>query len=110
MELDEYQRQAIRTCTERRGLAEPKGLSCGGLGIAVEAGEVADMLKKHLHHGHTLNTEKLVAELGDVLWYVAQLAHCVGVNLSTVARGNIAKLEQRYPNGFSKADSINRTV
>jgi NTP pyrophosphatase (non-canonical NTP hydrolase) len=109
MDIDEYQRAAVRTCTEDRGSFNPKGLSCHGLGIAGEAGEVADMLKKHLHHGHELDHEKLIRELGDVLWYIAALTHDIGADLSTVARVNVEKLLKRYPSGFRKADSINRT-
>jgi NTP pyrophosphatase (non-canonical NTP hydrolase) len=106
--LNSYQEEAARTMTSERGAMNRDGLACEGMGIAGEAGEVADLLKKHLFHGHPLDKDKLVKELGDVLWYVAALASHLGVDLEEVARANIKKLEKRYPNGFSKADSQNR--
>jgi NTP pyrophosphatase (non-canonical NTP hydrolase) len=102
MELNEYQLEAIRTA--------PCGpyLTTFALGIAGEAGEVADLVKKHVGHGHPLDREKLAKELGDVLWYVAGLATEIGVSLESVARGNLEKLAKRYPNGFSPEASMAR--
>lgn len=99
--LDQYQQEALRTAGDIR----PEIL---GLGIAGEAGEVADLLKKHLGHGHPLDREKLIKELGDVLWYVAVLANWAGATLDEVAQVNVAKLKVRYPNGFSTERSQNR--
>ncbi len=78
------------------------------LGVAGEAGEVADIIKKHVGHGHPLDREKLVKELGDVLWYVARMAATIGYSLEEVANINIDKLNARYPNGFSTEASLNR--
>lgn len=105
MTLDEYQLAAARTMKSERGAMNRDGMACEGLGIAGEAGEVADLIKKALFHGHALDPVKLTKELGDVLWYVAALAQHIGVDLSQVAALNIAKLQARYPNGFSEADS-----
>lgn len=82
-----------------------------GLGISGEAGEVSDIIKKVVGHGHELTPElkqKLSKELGDVLWYVAALADHLGFDLSSVANANIEKLKARYPNGFERERSINR--
>lgn len=76
-----------------------------GLG---EAGEVQDIIKKHYYHGHTMPYDKLIEELGDLLWYLACLAHLYGINLDLLMVTNIQKLEARYPDGFSKERSINR--
>lgn len=100
--LDFYQQLANRTAPCENQLAT------FALGVAGEAGEVADLVKKHIGHGHPLDVEKLKLELGDVLWYVAGLATLLGVTLSEVASANIAKLEKRYPNGFSTEASMNR--
>ena len=54
-------------------------LSNAVLGLAGEAGEVADLLKKYKHHGHDFNKEKFCKELGDLLFYVSLAAHGVGV-------------------------------
>jgi len=79
------------------------------LGLAGEAGEVCDLLKKHWGHKHTLDVDKLQKELGDVLWYVAALASQFGLSLDLIAVANVQKLTARYPDGkFSSAASIAR--
>lgn len=72
-------------------------------GLAGEAGEVCDLLKKTHGHGKAYDADKLKKELGDVLWYVANLADAHGFKLSEVAEANVAKLRARYPGGFSVA-------
>lgn len=78
------------------------------LGLAGEAGEVCDLFKKHIGHGHPLERDKVVKELGDVLWYLSAIASLQGISLQEVADTNIAKLTKRYPKGFSSEASINR--
>jgi NTP pyrophosphatase (non-canonical NTP hydrolase) len=53
---------------------------------------------------------RMVDELGDVLWYVSEIASCLGVTLEHVAEVNVEKLRKRYPNGFDPLRSMNRTV
>lgn len=109
MTLNEYQRAALRTSEPSTdGEAGEKQLCVFALGIAGEAGEVADLVKKHIGHGHELSDEKLMKELGDVLWYVAAVAAQRGLSLEDVAAANIEKLLKRYPNGFSHEASRNR--
>jgi NTP pyrophosphatase (non-canonical NTP hydrolase) len=78
------------------------------MGVAGEAGEVVDELKKALFQGHTLQTQKIIEEIGDVLWYCALTCDAVGVDLEYAAKKNIQKLKERYPEGFRETDSINR--
>lgn len=104
MKLNDYQNEAMRTSPGNPG----DRLTTFALGIAGEAGECADLVKKHIGHGHPLDRDKLVKELGDVLWYVAGLAHEVGASLEQVAQANVEKLRLRYPNGFTTADSLAR--
>ena len=103
--LDDVSDAQMCALEELLGHAEA---SVSGLGIAGEAGEVADLLKKHLGHGHELDREKLKKELGDVLWYVTRIAQHFGMGLEDVARANVAKLRQRYPSGFSTEASKSR--
>jgi NTP pyrophosphatase (non-canonical NTP hydrolase) len=77
-------------------------LSCA-LGVAGEAGEVADLLKKYHFHGRPLDAVRLGLELGDVLFYVTALAELHGLTLEAIAEANVAKLNARYPDGFSTA-------
>jgi NTP pyrophosphatase (non-canonical NTP hydrolase) len=75
-----------------------------GLGVAGEAGEVADKIKKLYRDGHMdtisdVDKVELTKELGDVLWYVAAVARMLGVSLGQVADANIEKLEDRLRRG-----------
>ena len=67
------------------------------LGMAGEAGEVANLVKKIYRDGLTLQQygDKLLLELGDVLWYWARLCCEFGINPNAVILANIEKLEDR---------------
>jgi len=105
--FDEYQQLALRTATREDG-DKFKASVEKAMGISGEAGEVTDLLKKVLCHGHKLDKNKLIKELGDVQWYVATNAAEYGISLKEIAVTNIEKLRQRYPEGFSQERSINR--
>ena len=106
MTFDQYQRASARTINTDLGYQDQ--LANAGLGISDEAGEVAGLVKKMLYQGHPANPIKIANEMGDVLWYLVLLATTMGFFLGDVAEVNVKKLEQRYPKGFSAADSINR--
>ena len=106
MNLADYQRAAARTSDPSRDQRDR--LSNAALGLAGETGEVVELVKKHLHHGHDLDPTKLARELGDVLWYIAETCNVLGLDLASVARANVAKLQQRYPEGFSAQASRER--
>jgi NTP pyrophosphatase (non-canonical NTP hydrolase) len=106
MELDEYQKLALRTAGHRD--SQDKVLTYAALGLAGESGEVAEIIKKTFYHGHALDIESLHKELGDVLWYLAVMADGLGFSLDQIAQTNIAKLRARYPEGFSEDRSIHR--
>jgi NTP pyrophosphatase (non-canonical NTP hydrolase) len=91
--------------TWNRGLSERDQLGNAGMGLAGEAGEVCDLLKKHLYHGKALDRAELVKELGDVLFYFTALLSTVGLTYSEVALVNKKKLELRFPEGFSAKDA-----
>lgn len=78
------------------------------LGLAGESGEVVDLLKKHVFHGHMLSRDEVKKELGDVLWYLANICSVLDIQLDQVADKNLDKLFKRYPDGFKIVDSINR--
>lgn len=65
------------------------------LGLAGEAGEVANRIKKSLRGGTDFDIVKVAEELGDVMWYVAALCDDLGISLEDVCRENIAKLARR---------------
>lgn len=111
MKLNEFQKLSWRTMPAPTLDPAQKALNISNysMGLAGESGEVVDLLKKHVHHGHELDREKLKNELGDVLHYASGLASLMGLTLEDVAHANVEKLQKRYPNGFSEEDSINRT-
>lgn len=78
------------------------------LGLAGEAGEFADMMKKVHGHGHTFDKPKAAKELGDVLWYLSVLADSIGYKMSEIANMNIEKLKARYKHGFTIEESKHR--
>lgn len=83
------------------------------IGLAGEAGEVADLVKKVTFQGKPYGDDlraKLIEEIGDVAWYLALTCTSVGVTLEEVLERNVAKLQSRYPGGFSIHGSENREV
>ena len=108
MNFEEYQKSALKTAGGFPEEERKFWTMITTLGLAGEAGEVADYIKKVFGHGHTLDAEKLKKELGDVLWYVSDICSKFGFSLDEVAKLNVEKLKARYPNGFSQAMSQNR--
>ncbi len=99
MELSEYQRLSRRTAEYPR----EAWLSYPALGLAGEAGEVAEHAKKTIRDdGGEISDGRRAAmskELGDVLWYVAQLASELELDLDEVAQANLEKLLSRQRRG-----------
>ena len=106
MEINEYQRLAMRTSNDQ--LSKRDGLIISAMGLCGESGEVIDLIKKHIAQGHPLDKEKLIKELGDVAWYLAKMASVLDVDLEEICKQNIKKLEARYPEGFDANRSMNR--
>ena len=87
-------------------------LVTAGVGLNAEAGEFLEIVKKMVFQGKPWNSdnrEHLIIELGDVMWYVAQACMALDISFDDVVRGNVKKLEKRYPGGsFSVDKSENR--
>lgn len=83
--------------------SEPTGLIYAAMGLAGEAGEVAEQVKKFMRDDGGKPTEarrqKLLLELGDVLWYLAAAANEIDATLDDVADMNIRKLASRQERG-----------
>ena len=96
MDLNHYQRLSRATARYPQAGANPIYPT---LGLCGEAGEVADKVTKVLRdHDGVFDAEVLSSlslELGDVLWYVAQLATELNLELEDIARGNLEKLSSR---------------
>jgi NTP pyrophosphatase (non-canonical NTP hydrolase) len=100
MRISEYQEMSRRTATYPDA---GENIVYPTLGLAGEAGEVAEKVKKLLRDdGGVLSAERrdaLAGELGDVLWYVAQVATEAGLDLEQIAQGNLDKLLSRQRRG-----------
>ena len=107
MDINEYQELAGRTINPE--LSKRDMLINSVMGLCGESGEAIDIVKKWFAHGHELDKEHLKKELGDIAWYLAEAATALGVPLEDVLQANIDKLRKRYPEGFDKERSINRT-
>lgn len=80
-------------------------------GLASEGGEIAEIVKKWLFHGHPMDEETLVhlkKELGDAQWYWVLTCYAMNIDPAEVLATNINKLMARYPNGFETERSLNR--
>jgi NTP pyrophosphatase (non-canonical NTP hydrolase) len=111
MEFDEYQKKTKETAIYPRD--NPiVALSYATLGLAGEAGEIANKVKKIIRDNKgEISQEikdKLRDELGDVLWYISALATELDTNLSSVADKNIQKLFSRKERGVLKGSGDNR--
>ncbi len=108
--FNEYQEFTNSTAVYTGGSRE--GLYYTALGLAGEAGETADKIKKVMRDaGGEVSPEKAVdiaKELGDVLWYVSQLAREIGYDLNKVALMNKEKLLGRKARGTLKGSGDNR--
>ena len=111
MNASEYQQQAARTLIERPDFDIADRdimLVWNAIGLAGEAGEVAEHIKKGVFHQHGVDRDKLAKEIGDVLWYAAAICTKIGIDLGDVMQANIDKLKLRYPAGYSSGDSKRR--
>ena len=106
MNVNEYQKEAMTLLNP--AIPQKDVLLNALMGLCGESGEAIDLMKKHLFQGHELDREKMVKELGDVAWYLAEAATGLGVDLSDVLQRNLDKLHARYPKGFNTLNSQNR--
>lgn len=106
MEGKEYQKLAMKTLNP--SLTKKDMLVNGVMGLNGESGEVIDIVKKHMFQGHELDKDKIKKELGDVMWYVAEVCEALNLSLDEVMEGNIEKLAKRFKDGFTVNESINR--
>jgi NTP pyrophosphatase (non-canonical NTP hydrolase) len=106
MTLDEYQTAATRTLNPR--LSNSEQMLDAAAGLAEEAGEILGIVRKHAFQSRELNREQLKLELGDALWCLAVAAKSAGISLEDVGAANVAKLQARYPAGYSDVASLER--
>ena len=112
MTFNNYQTNASRTAFYPRAEYKNQGLYYTTLGLVGEAGEIANKVKKIIRDNdgnlEELSKTDIFYELGDVLWYCANIADELGVNLGDVAKSNLNKLADRLNRGKIKGSGDNR--
>src|SRR5690606_12559489 len=95
---------------ERASVPKFIRLEHAAYGLATEAGELLDQLKKHKFYGKPLDFVNLEEEAGDVAWYLALVCNALGVDMQAIMDRNIQKLRTRFPEKFSADGAINRDL
>ena len=108
MNFSEYQSKAYKTAIYPKEMA----VIYPTLGLAGEAGEVANQVKKRFRDDGGEVTQERVQdtahELGDLLWYIAAICTDMGLNMDDIAADNIAMLESRQERGTIHGDGDHR--
>ena len=107
MQVSEYQEQAKRTMANL-GHTMDNIHMC--LGLQTESAELSDVFKKFIAYDRPVDWVNVKEELGDLMWYVANLCNINGWNLEDIMETNIKKLEARYPEKFTTESAINRDL
>lgn len=114
MTPNEYQAEAARTlltpsvAVTRLSDLPTLRLLHAALGCASESGELASAVEKYLFFGRDMDKPAVVAEIGDIMWYVALACTALDVPMETAMRGNVEKLRLRFPGAFSNEKSVSR--
>lgn len=111
-QTESYTDLALKTLNKNDVFEQKDLILNASLGLSGEVGEVNDIIKKYMYHGHKLDDdtkEKIILELGDVCWYVALMAWAIDkTKFEDVLNKNIEKLEKRYHGEFTTEKSVNR--
>ena len=113
MKMNEFQKQAIDFALYPENIE----VIYTALGLAGEAGEVCEKIKKIIRSGKDIRTEakynfvfrgEVAKEIGDCLWYIANICNDFNFNMETIAKMNIDKLEDRRKRGILHGEGDNR--
>lgn len=80
------------------------------MGLATEAGEFVDMLKKHIFYGKPIDTVNAIEELGDSTWYERIACDELGIQYIEMMARNVAKLKTRFPEKFTEGLANERDI
>ena len=109
MTLNEYQEKSHETYYDIR---MNHGVAYVALGLTNECGELAGKIKKVFrdNHGHfdDHSKEEIMGEIGDVLWYLAQICTVLDIDLNEAATGNITKIISRKNRGVIQGEGDKR--
>lgn len=102
---NKYQKLAGRTINENLSWYHVKYHALHGM--VGEIGEIHSLFQK-VYQGHEMDEDHLKKEVGDLLWFIAELCTAYGWKMEDVMELNIEKLKARYPEGFDADHSLNR--
>lgn len=74
----------------------------GALGAVGEAGELSEIVKKHLMYNKPLDKAHVKEEVGDILWYLCLILDSISSSFEECMALNRVKLDKRYPRGFNE--------
>lgn len=89
---------------------QPDRIDQGIIGIATEAGEMLDALKKNMFQQRPYDMTNLREELGDLFFYFTELMAAIDTDLVEIMEMNRAKLSSRYKDKFNRDESVNRDL
>lgn len=104
--IKKYQEETKRTLNHQS--SDKDRLGELGMGLSGEVGELVNIIKKKIYHQHNIDLKDIKEEIGDILWYLSNIANEYKIDLTEVMQENIDKLQKRYPKGYTKKDSISR--
>jgi hypothetical protein len=110
MDANEYQKLALRTEKTPEFAKHLSRLLHALLGVCTEAGELQDMVKKHLIYGREFDRVNVLEECGDILWYIALALDTCGYDLEACMQQNINKLRVRFPDKFTEEQALTRDL
>ncbi len=113
MNMEEYVKSVVKTenAKEITMTLRQSRLDHAASGLATEAGEFVDQIKRHIHYGFALDVVNCKEELGDLMWYIGIAADELGYSLSDIMETNILKLKARYTDGkFTKDEAEARNI
>lgn len=106
-----YRDEVKRTADFESTMLFAQRLIMGAMGLCGEAGEVSEVIKKHLFHFEyekPLDRDRVIKELGDLRWYMEYLSIALDTTMEEIENVNVDKLRVRYPDGFSKEAAEDR--
>lgn len=78
------------------------------MGVAGEAGELLDAIKKHAIYGQPLDEANIAEELGDIEFYLQLMRDCLVITREEILQANVEKLRKRYPAGYTDVHAAQR--
>lgn len=111
MNFKEYQDGASRTFADAPNTTpeQLEQLHCA-IGACTEASELLDAYKKSIFYGRQLDVVNVGEEIGDLMWYVANLCRLLNLDYDSLLHANLAKLKLRYPDKFNTDKAFNRDL